>query len=109
MRQGSEGEASLKCCRFLALLCNDSLVEFQGLLATGLGASRGFKSQGTRVVGAPEVICSPQLSMTPWVILNNDQGEKVRAGRDHEVLVLLVVAAILVMFVYIIKHNSDYR
>ena len=53
VRQGSEGEASLKCCRFLALLCNDSLVEFQGLLATGLGASRGFKSQGTRVVGAP--------------------------------------------------------
>lgn len=53
MRQGSwGGEASLKRCRFLALLCN-ALVEFQGLPATGLGTSRGFERQGTRVVGAP--------------------------------------------------------
>lgn len=53
MRQGSGGETSLKSCRFPALLCSDSVVEFQGLLATGLGASRGFERQGTRVVGAP--------------------------------------------------------
>lgn len=55
------------------------------------------------------MICSPQLGMTPWVILNNDQGEKARDERDHGVLVLLVVAAILMMFVDIIKYNSDYR
>lgn len=50
---GQWGGTSLKSRRFPALLCSDSLGEFQGLLATGLGASRGFERQGTRVVGAP--------------------------------------------------------
>lgn len=53
-------------------------------------------------------MCSSQLGTAPEVIFNNDPGEKPRAGRDHGVLILLVLAGILIMFVDIIKHNGDY-